>query len=351
MSRSFAIDPGFSTESMSAIFSSEQRVARMLEVEVALAAAQADVGIVPMEAARAIEDACGAVPTDVDALFAQGWKVGTVVLPLLEQVCVVLEPSAVPYLHCGATTQDIVDTALALQMKDGLDVVTRTVDSIIDRCQALHSQYGTLPVVGRTFLQPAIATTFGARVRRWSAAFERARARLENAASRLPIQLGGPVGDPSGRAESGPRVAVGLGRRLGLRVPDQSWHTDRTPILDSIMALHGAVSAASKCGLDAALLTQPEIREVEVRSGVPATTPHKRNPVDALRALAAAEAFQGAASVMLRAAPPALERGLGAWHAETFAVPLCFCTGAAALEAIDANLEYLRPTASMATPG
>ena len=335
-------DPGFSSVRTQGIFSNEARVARMLEVESALAGAQAEVGLIPAEGAAAIAAVCALLPSEPEIIIRAGWQMGTVVVPLLEWVRRRLDVDQARWLHRGATTQDIVDTALVLQMRDGIDAIVQSLDAIVARVKALMESDGTIQVLGRTFLQCAVPMAIGVRFAGWLAGFEAGRERLLGCRAALPLQLGGPVGDAAKSPEIGSAVAIGLGRALRLRVPSRAWHTDRTPVVDVIGALDRAVTAAAKCAWDVVLLAQTEISEVSVRAGTSSAMPHKRNPADAMQALAAAEAFRGVASIVLRSPPPMLERGLGGWHAEAFAVPMSFHTAAAAMEATREGLDHLQ---------
>jgi adenylosuccinate lyase len=333
-------DPGFSTSSTRAAFTAEQRVACMLAVEAALSGAQAAVGLVPPEAAAAIAAACASLRLPAASLLAAGWQVGTVVLPLCEALRGALPVEVARWVHLGATTQDIVDTALMLQARQGLDALLADMDRIASRCRTLAAAHRATSAQGRTFLQPAIPTTFGLRAARWLVSATDAARRLEETRGALPVQLGGPVGN---LGAEGIRVQAELARALSLRAPEASWHTDRQPVHDLMAALTRASALAAKIALDVALLAQAEIGEVRFRAGLSSSMPHKANPIDAMRALAAAEAAAGVASVVTRGSPQALERGLGAWHAEAFAVPMVFHTVGAALEATACGLEDLEP--------
>ncbi len=336
-------DPGFTTTAMAGVLSPAMRVAAMLEVEAALASAQAKVGLVPLGAAAAIASACASCKADAEGLLGQAWEVGTPVLPLLEALRGMLDADAARWVHFGATSQDIIDTALVLQARRGFDALSPDLDRIRSRSRALASAYRSTPVEGRTFLQPAAVTTFGRRAAGWWVLADEAARRIVEARSALPVQIGGAVGHLAAFGTRADAVREELARLLDLRLPALPWHTDRQPVRDLVAALACAGAAASKVALDVAVLAQVEIGEVRVRGGRSSSMPQKSNPVDAMRALAAAEASLGVASVVTRGSPQALERGLGAWHAEAFAVPLVFHTAAAALEATARCLESLEP--------
>ena len=339
-------DPGFTTARMTDVFSAPRRIATMLGVERALAEAQAAAGVVPEDAAGAIARACASFDGDAEAVLRAGWEVGTVAVPLLDGLRAALPPEAARWLHFAATTQDLVDTALVLQARDGLDAIAPDLERIASRCRTLATLHRTTAAEGRTFLQPAVATTFGHRAAGWWAAVDRAAQRLADARQGLALQLGGPVGHLAALGGAADAVRAEMARTLGLSTPTMAWHADRQPVRDLVATLPDAANAVAKIALDVVLLAQPDIAEVKVRAGRSSSMPHKTNPVDAMRALAAAEACAGVASVVLRGAPQALERGLGAWHAESFAVPLVFHTAAAAVEAMARCLDGLEPDAA-----
>src|SRR5262249_47353360 len=155
------LDPGFSTSRTEAIFGAPRRVAAMLEVEAALARAQAAAGLVPAGAAAAIAAACASLRVDAAELLRAGWGAGTVRVPLLHALRGTLAPDVARWAHLGATTQDVVDTALMLQAREGLDALSADAERLASRCRALAGAHRATPAQGRTFLQPAVATTFG----------------------------------------------------------------------------------------------------------------------------------------------------------------------------------------------
>ncbi|MBV9945992.1 MAG: hypothetical protein JOZ69_04000 [Myxococcales bacterium] len=339
-------DPGFCTARSRSIFGAERRVAALLEVEAALARAQASAGLVPADAAAAIGEACAREALDAAGILEQAWEAGSVAVPLLEALRARLPPSAARFLHLGATTQDLVDTATMLQAREGIDAVAQDLERVARRCRELAREHRATPAQGRTFLQPAVATTFGHRVAGWLVAASSARRQLAGTRAALPLQLGGPAGHLGRMGTEGPRIRAELAAALGLRAPILAWHTDRQPVRDVVAALSSASACAAKIALDLVLLVQAEVAEIRVRAGRSSSMAHKANPVDALRALAAHEAFQGVSSVVARGNPQALERGWGAWHAESLAVPLVFHTAAAAVAAAAVALEGLEVDAS-----
>lgn len=325
------IYPGFSTERMDVIFDSARRVDAMVAVEEAVGAAQGAAGDIPAEAAAAIVTAC-AMPVGSEIL-ADGWRVGTPVLGLLDALRSRLPDDAREFLHYGLTTQDVVDTSMMLLLVDAL---THLDDLAIESARAMRSlieRSGSVATQARSFLQPADVTTVGFRTARWLAQLDAVRRRA--ATIHKPVQLGGLIGDRMSIADD---VAGDVAARLGL---DNAapWHTDRSPIVELVTVATDFARWADKVGGDVAQLVQ--LGEITTRAGGSSAAAGKRNPIDAMRAMAAAEVCLGVATVVTHAKPHELERGLGSWHAEWCAVPLVFQTAGAALEAIGAALASL----------
>jgi 3-carboxy-cis,cis-muconate cycloisomerase len=325
------IYPGFSTDRMDAIFAMASRVAAMAEVEAAVAAAQGAGGHIPGDAADAIVAAC-AEPIDPQIL-AQGWQVGTPVLPLLDALKSRLPSEAGAFLHQGLTTQDVVDTATMCLASRALHHLGELSGEAAVALRTIITRFGSLATQGRSFLQPAEVTTVGFRTARWLDQLDRARGRLESTA--MPVQLGGLIGD---RLSLPDDVVDGVAERLRLesRLP---WHSDRGPIIEIVHTVTDLARWAGKVAVDIATLVQ--LGEITTRAGGSSAAVGKRNPIDAMRAAAAAEACLGVASIVLHASPHELERGLGSWHAEWFALPLIFQTAGAAVEAAGAALDSL----------
>lgn len=343
------IDPGFTTERMRAVFDAAARVAAMCRFEGALAAASADAGVVPAGAAEQIARACAAPSPDPMAILAAGWAEGTPVLPLLRELRAALPDDAAHWLHHGATTQDVVDSGLAVQARDGLAALDGELCAVAGTLRQVVEEHRDLPVQGWTFLQPAEPTTVGLRAAGWLAPTVRHLGALRAARAGLVVQLGGPTGTQAALGDRADAVTEGLARRLGLAVPDLPWHTDRSRVAELAGLLERVARTMAKIGTDLVLLAHDG--EVRVRAGASSSMPGKRNPIDAVRAIAAAEACSGAASIVTRGRPPELERGAGGWHAEWLAVPLTFCTCAAAVEGIRRALTSLEIDAAPAAAG
>ncbi len=323
---------------MRQIWCASARVTRMLEVETALAHATAEAGMIPVSAASAIEAACASGVASPESVLADGWNAGTPVIVLLELVRKALPAEHAPHLHFGATTQDIVDTAAILQLRDALDALSRSLAGIADALAAAIERHGADWVVGRTLLQPALPIRLAWRLACWLEPVVELVEHIERARATLPVQLGGPVGDLSSFRGDGERVVHAFAKRLGLGAPAIPWHADRGPIVACVALAVRAGSVAEKIATDLLLLSQREIAEVELPVGGSSSMPHKRNAIGAVRAVAAARACRGVASSVIDAPAHELERAAGSWHAEWFAVPLVFHTAGAAVEATNACL-------------
>lgn len=333
------IYPGFSTGRMDGIFDLASRVAAMADVEAAVANAQGAFGDIPDAAATAIVAACEE-PFDTGVL-AEGWQVGTPVLPLLDALKARVPESAREFVHRGLTTQDIVDTAMMCLASRALHHLGDLAGEAASTLRIIITRSGSVATEARSFLQPADVTTVGFRLARWLDQLDRARTRIESTAT--PVQLGGLIGDRMLIADD---VVDGVADRLGLtsRPP---WHSDRGPIIDIVHVVTDLARWADKVAIDVVHLVQ--LGEISTRSGGSSAAVGKHNPIDAMRASAAAEACLGVAGIVLHAKSHEFERGVGSWHAEWFALPLIFQTAAAALEAIGAALASLQVEPSTST--
>lgn len=344
------VDPGFSTDAMAAVFSPAARVAAMCRVEAALARASASAGVVPADVADRIGVVCADGVDDAAAVMAEGWEIGTPVLPLLDRLRARLDDEAVSWLHHGATTQDVVDTAAMLQAREALACLRRDLVGLAGDLREVVDRYRTTPAEAWTFLQPAVPTTVGRRAAGWLAPVVTHLADLRVQAEALPVQLGGPTGTLDALGDPATAVVAALADDLGLAVPPLPWHTDRTVVARLVAGLQQVARTAATIGSDLALLAHDGA--VRMRAGGSSSMPDKRNPIDATRAVAAAEACHGVAAVVTAGRPHELERGVGGWHAEWFAVPLVFHTTGAAVEAVGramATLEVVTDGGAPAT--
>nr|WP_163501748.1 adenylosuccinate lyase family protein [Halomonas socia] len=326
-------------------------VKAMLAFELALAEAQEAEAALPAGTSQRLRERLAGHPFDLDALAAGVASGGNVAIPFVKQARAALPDELKRYFHQGATSQDVVDSALMLLLKSRL----ARLDALLVRCRvagiALMQVHDQTVMVGRTLMQQALPTTFGVRVAQWTLGLEQARRRLAGVA--LPVQFGGAVGVHSGWGALGLTFMDGIAERLGLAAPVLPWHTDRQPIHALGTALDAAAGAAEKLALDVALLTQTELGEVAEPAGEgmgeSSSMPHKRNPVRCALIRGAARQVHGHTTVLLNAAAQPLERGLGEWHAEwtplidgTLLLEGALEQAAVLLEGLEVNPEAMR---------
>ncbi|QJQ97888.1 adenylosuccinate lyase family protein [Halomonas sp. PGE1] len=308
----------FMSQSALAECNAEAMVQAMLAFELALAEVQEARGAVPEQMSAQMRHLLEGHRFDIDAIAAGIASGGNAAIPFVKQGRAALPAELKRYFHQGATSQDVVDSALMLLLKPRL----AALDALLRRCRAaalaLMEAHGETVMVGRTLMQQALPITFGVKVAHWAIGLEQARRRL--AGVELPVQFGGAVGVHSGWDNLGLDFMDALAERLGLSAPVLPWHTDRQPVHALGTALDAVAGAAEKLALDVALLTQTEVGEVAEPSapgmGESSSMPHKRNPVRCALIRGAARQVHGHATVLLNAAAQPLERGLGEWHAE-----------------------------------
>jgi 3-carboxy-cis,cis-muconate cycloisomerase len=312
----------------------------MLDVEAALARACAEAGVIPGAHAEAIVGACRAELFDVAAIGAEAAKVGNPAEPLVRALRAQVGGAAAEDVHRGATSQDVIDSAAMLVTRRALTGIVPELHGVAGAAARLADEHRATPMIGRTLMQQAVPTTFGLKAAGWLMALDTSKRRLSEV--RLPAQLGGAVGD---LAALGPDALGRFARQLGLDEPVLPWHTDRTPIAELAGALGEACGAMAKVAGDVILLAQTEVGEVregvEGRGGS-STMAHKRNPVAAISARAAARQAPGLVATLLASMEQEHERAAGAWHAEWPALrALLGFTGSAAAWLFDclANLE------------
>lgn len=327
-------DPGFSTDELARIYSAGRTVGAMLEFEEALALALADAGIAPMQEAEKVAAACHAGIDHPDDILASTWEAGTPIIALRESVLPrIAGEDARRWFHFGATSQDTIDTAQMIQAAEALESMTSGLASIAGRLRELTVKHRDRIQMGRTFLQDARPTTFGFRMATWLDAVLSQVESLRTQRASLVVQLGGPVGTMEEYGDDGPAVIGSLATHLGLGVPDICWHGDRDRIWTLAQSVSRTARALSKMTSDLALLSSSGVAEIRVRSGGSSSMPGKKNPIDSVRAIAAASACSGAVGMLAAAPPIELDRGVGGWHTEWVALPLTMQSGAASVEA------------------
>lgn len=314
---------------MSDLFSGHAALQAMLDVEVALAAAQAELGVVPEAAAAAIARAARLERFDLAALESAALRAGNLAIPLVERLTELVAAEAegaARHVHRGATSQDVMDTALVLQLRAAAAVHAELLTRAARACAALAREHAATPMPGRTWLQQASPVTFGLKAAGWLDMIARCRERSAQAFDgAMVVQLGGASGTLAALGERGPDVAEALARRLSLRAPEIPWHSLRDRIAEVGCALGVACGALGKIGRDLTLLSQTEVGEVfetpAAGRGGSSSMPHKQNPVRAVRLVAAATRAPGLVATLLSAMPQEHERAAGGWQAEWETLP------------------------------
>ncbi len=320
---------------------------RMLDAERALAAAEAEAGLLPATASAAIAEACRAELFDVERIAAEGRSVGNPAEPLVRALREQVGGDAAGFVHFGATSQDIVDTAAMLVAREARTLILDELDGVAAACAELTDAHRATAMAARTLLQQAVPTTFGLKAAGWLVAVVEARRRL--AAVVLPAQLGGAGGTLAAFGAAGPDVRRRFAAQLGLAESVLPWHVHRGPVAELAAALDALTAACGKIGLDVVLLAQTEVAEVaEGTGGGSSTMPHKQNPARAVLARSCARIVHTNAS-LLTSGDYEHERAAGAWQAEwpALSTALAFAGGAAAaahecLDALEVRPERMR---------
>ena len=309
----------------------------MLDAEHALAKAGAAVGLVPEDAAARIGEACRAELYDAARIADAGRATGNPAEPLVRELRAALGDETADYVHLGATSQDVVDTAAMLVSRRAAELVLTELDRLADGCAGLARAHRSTPMAARTLLQQAVPTTFGLKAAGWLVSALEARRTLATVREeRLAAQLGGAGGTLAGLGDEALDVVRLYAEVLGLREPPLPWHTNRLRLAELGAALDGVAGAAAKVGRDVVLLAQSEVGEVaEASGGRSSTMPQKRNPVRSTLAVACARLANVHAGVLLGGLAHEHERAVGNWHAEWEALSgaLAFAGGSAAAAA------------------
>jgi 3-carboxy-cis,cis-muconate cycloisomerase len=332
----------FGTAAMRGVFGELAFLARCAEVEAALARAQARAGIVPPDAAAAISKAAAAIMDEPQSLDLARLKretetVGYPILPLVRQLAD-RAGDAGRWVHWGATTQDIMDTAAVLQIRAGLELIENDLTALRRHLATLARRWRDTPMAGRTHLQHALPITFGYKAAVWLAAFDRHATRLAELRPRvLQVQFGGAAGTLAslGPGQEGLASRAELARELGLGEPAITWHVARDGIAETVQFLALLGGSLGKIAYDVMLMAATEFAEAAepfvAGRGSSSTMPQKRNPISCELILAAAKALRQHAGLILDALVSDFERATGPWHAEWIALPESFGYAAGAL--------------------
>ncbi|WP_263064165.1 class-II fumarase/aspartase family protein [Dickeya dadantii] len=325
----------FGTPEMRAIFDDHELIRKYVEVEIALAKAEARCGVIPQQAADEIARTCNADTLDFDLLRHETEIVGYPILPLVHQISKQAGASG-GYVHWGATTQDIMDTAVVLQIRDAFDLIEADIRSLRNTLADLARRYRNTPMAGRTHLQQALPITFGYKAAIWLDMFDRHAERLEQARPRILVgEFAGAAGTLASLGDNGLAVQKAMMEELKLGVPTSTWHVARDGFAEAVNLLAVITGSLGKIAYDVMLMASNEFGElyepfVKGR-GASSTMPQKRNPISSELMLACAKGVRQHAGLMLDAMVQDLERATGPWHAEWIAIPESFVLAAGAL--------------------
>jgi 3-carboxy-cis,cis-muconate cycloisomerase len=324
----------------------------LLDVEVALAAAQAASGVIPAASVDDIRAVAKADRYDIAALESDARTDGNIVIPLvrkLTEAVAALNQESARYVHRGATSQDIIDTAQVIRIRAESAALQESLTAIMSACASLARRHVSTPMPGRTWLQHASPTTFGLKAAGWLDMIGRCRDGLRDSARRSQVlQLGGASGTLAALGGAGVAVTDAMAKELGLAAPAMPWHAHRDRMADVASAFGITAGALGKIGRDLALLAQSEIGEAfeERGSGGSSSMPHKQNPVRAVTAVAGAIRAPGLVATILAAMPQEHERAAGGWQAEWPAMAELITTTRESADAIAVAIGHLRIDAS-----
>lgn len=349
-------DAYFSQPQMSEIFSDHGRLQGMLDFEAALARAEASTGLIPAEVVEDIQASCRAELFDFAELAVAIGNAGNSAIPLVKALgkqIAARNPTAERYVHMGATSQDVMDSGLVLQLRAAIVLMERDLSELAESLAGQAQRYAATPLAGRTWLQQATPVTLGMKIAGWLGAVTRHRQRLQELKPRLlSLQFGGASGTLAALGAQALPVAEALARELQLSLPEQPWHTQRDRLVEFASWLGLIAGSLGKIGRDISLLMQTEVGEVfepaAAGKGGSSTMPHKRNPVGAAVMISASVRAPGLVATMFAAMPQEHERSLGLWHAEWETLPELCCLVSGSLQqalqvipALEVNTEQM----------
>ena len=334
--------PMLSSAAMRAVCGDVAALQNMLDFEAALARAEAAAGLIPASAAGPITNACKAESFDLAALADAATRSGNLAIPLIKALTsnvAKADADAARYVHWGATSQDVIDTGAMLGLRAGIDVLLADIDRAIAGFAALARRHRDTAVVARTWLQHALPMPFGLKLAEYAAALHRSRARLKHLrAETLALQFGGAAGTLAALGDNGLKVAERLAAELNLPLPDAPWHTHRDRIAEAASVFAILAGTCGKIARDVSLMMQTDVGEAFEPSGEgrggSSTMPHKRNPVAAATALAAATMAPNLTATIFAAQVQEHERSAGPWHAEWPTLPTLMLVTSGGLAAI-----------------
>src|SRR5579871_410929 len=333
--------PMFSSGPMRAACDDVAYLQAMLDFEAALARAEAAVGVIPQSAAAPIGRACKAAGFDLASLAEAATRSGNLAIPLVKALTAAVaetDPEAARFVHWGATSQDVIDTATMLVVRSAIDLLLADLDRAITGFATLARTHRNTAMVARTWLQHALPMPLGLKLSEYAAALGRSRTRLKRLAREgLALQFGGAAGTLAALGDEGLAVAEKLADELKLPLPEAPWHTHRDRIAEAASVLAILAGSCGKIARDVSLLMQTDVGEAFEPAGAgrggSSTMPHKRNPVAAASALGAATMAPNLAATIFAAQVQEHERSAGPWHAEWPTLPTLLLVTSGALAA------------------
>jgi 3-carboxy-cis,cis-muconate cycloisomerase len=339
---SLLMTPLYASAAMRALLSDRARLQRMFDFEAALARAEAAVGVISVTAAGAIGEACDAARYDIAGLIeaqAPSGNIAIAVVQALTQAVTARDPAAANFVHWGATSQDVIDTALVLELRAAIDALVADLDLAIKGFTALAGRHRRTLAVARTLMQHALPMPFGLKLAGYAAALARSRERLTRLRREaLMLQFGGAAGTLAALSEHGLAVSERMAALLDLQLPDAPWHTHRDRLAEVAACFGILAGTCGKIARDVTLMMQTEVGEA-FEPGAPgrggsSTLPHKRNPVGAAAALSTATVAPNLVATLLAAQVQEHERAPGGWHTDWMTFPALALVTSGALAAV-----------------
>jgi 3-carboxy-cis,cis-muconate cycloisomerase len=339
------LDSQFHSTEVAALFAPAQQLAYMLEFEGALAKVQGELGLIPAAASQTIVTICADRKLIPRIDLSSAALAGNPAIPFVQQLTALVknvDADAAAWVHHGSTSQDVIDTAVMLALRDTLSLVSRDLQQLRETFAALARTHARTPMIARTLLQQATPTTLGYKLAASLSGLDQIAARLAQISrTGLFLQLGGPVGTLASAGVLAPELVAGVAIRLRLRPAPICWHTNRVPIVEFGAALAALTGQLAKIARDIILEMQTEVGELAESfapgKGGSTAMPHKHNPVDSIAAVAAATTTPQLAAALLAAMVQEHERAAGSWHAEWIVLPqLCALTHGALLAVTNA---------------
>jgi 3-carboxy-cis,cis-muconate cycloisomerase len=339
------IDGLLTTDALSHAFSDEVLIESMLDFEAALARAGAACGAIPMPAGAVIAGAARLTAVDIEALLRGARQNATLSIPLVEALTrhvAAVDPDAARYVHWGATSQDVYDTAIVLCVRRAWRSIQADHARLLSALGGLAETHAGTVMLARTLLQPAVPTTFGLKVAEWLGGVARSWHVWAESYDRTQVlQFGGAAGTLASLGEHAAAVEEGLAGELDLAIPDAPWHAQRDRFANFVATGGVYTGSLAKIARDISLLMQYEVGEVFEEGGGSSTMPHKRNPAGCATVLACAHRLPGLVATMLDCMVQEQERSVGGWHAEAATVADAVQAAGAAVAVLADTVEHL----------